>query len=338
MNYQLNKKKVLIISLALGLMILGLSTLRSKGNENHLILAHGMTSDHPVHLGIVHFARLVEEKSDRRIKVTIYPNGQLGAEREILALLQLGAISMTKVSSLTLESFSPLLGILNLPFLFEDQNHFQSVLDSTIGEELLASAKAQRIMGLTYYEAGDRSFYANRPIHSPDDIRGLKIRVMDNPTTIRMLTLLGGSPTPMPYGEVYTALQQGIIDGAENNITALTVNRHGEVSKFFSLNQHIFAPDTLIISEPVWRNLSEEDQRLIKEAADQSKFYQRQLWQEKIAEYEEQAKKSMGVQFIYPDKAPFKEKVKSLHEEYSRKGDNFLRLIEAIKTAAQKEA
>lgn len=334
MSWNINHKRVLLVSLGLILGVLLLSSLRSARNESHLLLAHSMTTDHPVHIGIVEFAKEVEKRSEGRIKITIYPNGQLGSEKEILSLVQIGAITMTKVSTLSLESFSPLLGILNLPFLFENQRHYQKVLDSSVGEELLSAAVDQRLMGLTYYEAGDRSFYAHKPIQGPEDMRGMKMRVMDNPTAIRMLTLLGGSPTPMPYGEVYTALQQGVIDGAENNITALTVNRHGEVSKFFSLDQHIFAPDTLIISEPVWRKMPDEDKKILKEAAEASKVFQRKLWNEKTAEYEKEAKEKLGVQFIYPDKAPFKEKVQILHTEFKKRGENYSRLIDAIKAAA----
>lgn len=330
----MNRKKVLLISLGIIFSVWLVSNLRSAKNESHLLLAHNMTTDHPVHLGIKKFADEVERRSEGRIKITIYPNGQIGSEKEILSLVQLGAISMTKVTTLSLESFSPLFGVLNLPFLFENQSHYQGVLDSEIGEELLSSAVDKKLMGLTYYEAGNRSFYSNRPIRSPKDMKGMKIRVMDNSTAIKMLTLLGGSPTPMPYGEVYTALQQGVIDGAENNITALTVNRHGEVAKFFSLDQHIFAPDTLIISEPVWKKMSPEDQTILKESAVLSKFYQRKLWDEKTAEYEKEAKERMGVNFIYPEKGPFKEKVQVLHSEYSKRGTDYARLIQAIKESA----
>lgn len=316
------------------IFILGLLTflvVRSQEKKSyHFILAHNLFTDHPAHEGMLYFAKELKELSNGRMSVTIFPAAQLGTEKDVLELVQLGAISMTKVSSLSLEAFNPLFGILNLPFIFDNQKHYHDVLDSSVGEELLAAITPQRFRGLTYYEAGDRSFYANKFILRPEDIVGLKMRVMDSPSSIQMLKLLGGSPTPMSYGEVYTALQQGVIDGAENNITAITVNRHGEVSKFFSRDQHIFAPDTLIISAPIWNSLKEEDQQILREAADRSKFYQRKLWNKKVAEFEEIAKNKMGVQFVNPDKKPFKDKVRPLILEYSKRGADYARLIRAI--------
>lgn len=326
----INHKRVLGISLFIVFLFVLYSATIGKAQRN-LILAHNMSTDHPVHQGIAYFAREVEEKSSGELKVRIYPNGQLGSEKEILALIQIGAITMTKVSTLSLESFSPYFGILNLPFLFRDKPHFLGVLDSAIGQELLSSARDQRLQGLTFYEAGARSFYASKPINTPEDVKGMKIRVMDNPTAIRMLELLGGKPTPMPYGEVYTALQQGVIDGAENNITALTVNRHGEVSKYYSLDQHIFAPDTLIISQGVFDALTEDEKTYLRIAAGESTFFQRELWNKKVLEYEKEARGKLGVNFVYPEKLPFIKKVSILHDEYAKKGKDFKRLIQEIK-------
>lgn len=326
----INRNRVYLVT-ALIIGLLGLYKLNFGKGERHLILAHNLSTDHPVHQGIAHFAAQVEERSHGELKVRIYPNGQLGSEKEILSLIQIGAITMTKVSTLSLESFSPYFGILNLPFLFRDKAHFLGVLDSPIGEELLSSARDQRLQGLTFYEAGARSFYAHKAIRSPEDIRGMKIRVMDNPTAIRMLELLGGKPTPMPYGEVYTALQQGVIDGAENNITALTVNRHGEVSKFYSLDQHIFAPDTLIVSQGVFDSLSEDEKMNLRVSAGESKLFQRELWNKKVLDYEVEAREKLGVEFVRPEKGPFIEKVKILHDDYAKNGDDFERLIREIK-------
>jgi tripartite ATP-independent transporter DctP family solute receptor len=303
-----------------------------QGETFHLLLAHNLAPDHPVHLGMEHFARLTRERSQGRISVTLYPSGQLGTEKEVLELVQLGAVTMTKVSSLSLESFSPLVGILNLPFLFRDRAHDFRVLDSAIGEELLAAPTNVRLRGLTFFDAGDRSFYAGKPVLRPADVVGLKIRVMESATAIRMMQLLGGSPTPMPYGEVYTALQQGVIDGAENNVTALTVNRHGEVAKHYSRVQHIFAPDILVISEPVWKKMSVADQAILRTAADEAKAFQRDLWSRKLGEYERIAKEEMGVKFYDPDKAPFQQLVQPLHQEFAARGPQWARLIQAIKS------
>lgn len=304
----------------------------SKSDEidRHFFLAHNLATEHPVHLGMEYFAKRLFVSSQGKMKVTIFPNGQIGTEKAVLELVQLGAISMTKVSSLSLESFSPLVGILNLPFLFRDRDHHFSVLDSEVGEVILSAGASQNLRGLTYYDAGDRSFYASKPIRTPSDVVGLKIRVMENRTAIRMMQLLGGSPTPMPYGEVYTALQQGVIDGAENNLTALTVNRHGEVSKYYSLVQHIFAPDILVVSERIWNDLNPEEAQLIKNAAEESKVFQRKLWEKNLIAYRKEAEEKMGVEFIIPQREGFIELVKPLHEEFEKRGPQYLELIRSI--------
>lgn len=327
-------KKWVLITAALGVaFIAGMQYFyRHQGlAHRHLLLAHNLAPDHPVHLGVEKFAELVKTGSQGRIDVTIYPSGQIGTEKEVLELVQLGAVSMTKVSSLSLESFTPLIGILNLPFLFRDRQHDFHVLDSSIGLELLATPAAQRLRGLTYYDAGERNFYGHKAILRPEDVAGLKIRVMESSTSIRMLQLLGGSPTPMPYGEVYTSLQQGVIDGAENNLAALTVNRHGEVAKHFSRDQHVFAPDILLISEPIWQGMSESDRELLRQSAEASKIYQRTIWEERIKEYEAEARDKMGIHFYDPDKTPFIKKVAPLHQEFESRGPEWSRLIRTIK-------
>ncbi|MES2964266.1 MAG: TRAP transporter substrate-binding protein [Bdellovibrionota bacterium] len=303
----------------------------SAARDLHLLLAHNLAPDHPVHLGMEFFAKRVDEESKGRIHVTVYPSGQLGTEKEVLELVQTGAVSMTKVSSLSLEGFTPLYGVMNLPFLFRDREHFFGVLDGAVGTEILDASRPQALQGLTFYDAGERSFYAKKPIEKPDDVRGLKIRVMENATAIRMMQLLGGNPTPMGFGEVYTALEQGVIDGAENNITALTISRHGEVAKYYSIVQHIFAPDVLLISRDIFDRLSPEDRVLVKKAADDSKVYQREVWQEKFKQYEAEARDKLKVQILRPDKQPFIDKVLPLHEEVAGRGADYRRLIEAVK-------
>lgn len=329
----MRKTSVLVSSLIAVAILVGMQLFRSEKVQTtrHLLLAHGLPPDHPVHLGMVNFKDAVERRSEGRIRITIYPSAQIGNEKQVLELVQLGAISMTKVSSLSLEAFSPLISILNLPFLFKDSAHYHRALDSTVGEELLLTPIPRRMRGLTYYDAGSRSFYGHIPILTPKDMRGLKVRVMESATAIRMMQLLDGSPTPMPYGEVYTALQQGVIDGAENNITAITVNRHGEVAKHFSRVEHIFAPDILLISEPVWQTLSASDQAIVKEEAERSKVYQRELWKEKVIEYEADAARRMGVEFHVPERDLFREKVTPLHQEFEERGEDFARIIRAIK-------
>ena len=225
------------------------------GSSKKLVLAHNNPQDHPVHKGLVDFASKLDELSAGKFETIVYPSEILGREREVLELIQVGALSFTKVSSSSLENFNSLWSVINLPYIFESTEHHFKVLDGDVGDILLDALQENKIQGLAFYNAGARSFYAHKPIMKPEDIEGLKIRVMGSQSAIKMLKAMGGSPTPMPYGEVYTALQQNVIDGAENNVFALTTKKHGEVAKYYSLDEHAMMPDVLVMSAKMWNGL-----------------------------------------------------------------------------------
>jgi len=276
-----------------------------------LRLAHGLAPNHPVHQSILRFADLVEQKTNKTIEVRVYPNGMLGGERETLEQVQNGVLDLTKASASPLETFAPEYKVFNLPFVFRDKAHFLDVLEGPLGARILGSSRPRGFIGLTFYDAGSRSFYAGKPIVTPGDLKGMKIRVQQSPTTIRMVEALGASPTPMAWGEVYPALQSGVVDGAENNITALTNGRHGEVSKFFSMTEHQMVPDVLVISTLAWDGLKKSEQQALLDAARESFVYGRDLWA--TTEQAETAKaQAMGVQISRPDKAPFAAKVQPM--------------------------
>ncbi|MEX0720981.1 MAG: TRAP transporter substrate-binding protein [Balneolaceae bacterium] len=293
-------------------------------------LAHALSTNHPVHLGMERMAELVEEKSDGKLIITIFPSQQLGSEREALELLQIGSIGMTKVSSAALENFVPELRVYSLPYLFKDDEHILSVLDGEIGRELLLAGEDYWLRGLTYYDAGKRSFYTkDRPIETPDDLRGLKIRVMESQMAVTMVRMMNGSPTPISWGELYTALQQGVVDGAENNSPSFLASRHYEVAKYYSLDEHTMLPDLLLISTNHWANLNEQEQTWLQEAADSSAVYQRQLWAEAEIEALEIVEEA-GVEINYPDKEPFMEATAPLYEQYKNTDPDFYNLIQRI--------
>ncbi|MEM9390016.1 MAG: TRAP transporter substrate-binding protein, partial [Bacteroidota bacterium] len=192
-----------------------------------LRLAHGLDVTHPVHQGMVFMAKELEKESGGKLKLTIYPSGQLGAERECLELLQIGSLDITKVSAAVMENFAPNYQVLSLPYIFRDRAHGYAVLDGDVGQQLLDEGEKYRLKGLCFYDAGSRSFYTKeKPINSPADLRGLKIRVQKSKTAVNMVEQLGGSPTPISWGELYTALQQGVVDGAENNPPSFYFSRH----------------------------------------------------------------------------------------------------------------
>lgn len=250
------------------------------------------------------------------MRITIYPSQQLGTERETLELLQIGSLGMTKVSSSVLEGFAPAYKVFGLPYLFRDETHRFAVLDGEVGEDILRSATDFNLLGIGYYDAGTRSFYTkDRPIQSPADLDGLKIRTQESPVAIRMVRSLGGSATPIAWGELYTALQQGIVDGAENNPPSFYTSRHYEVCKFYALDEHTAVPDVLMISTLVWEKLTDQQREWVKTAATESVRYQRQLWKKAVDEALA-AVEEAGVSISRPDKAPFVEKVQPLYEEF----------------------
>ncbi len=294
-----------------------------------LKLGHGLDVNHAVHLAMVKMGEDLAEMSDQKIKIEIYPNQQLGSERECLELLQIGSLDMTKVSVGVLESFAPKMKVFGLPFLFDSREHSFSVLDSDIGQELLDDGQKYWLKGLGYYDAGSRSFYSkNKPINSPDDLKGLKIRVMESPTAIEMIKRFKGSPTPISWGELYTSLQQGVVDGAENNPPSFYLSRHYEVCKFYALDEHTVLPDVLVMSTHTWNRFTKEEQQWIQKAAKNSVDHQRKLWLASEKEALEEIKKA-GVNISYPDKALFREKVQPMYEQM-KKDEVMKVLIEKI--------
>jgi tripartite ATP-independent transporter DctP family solute receptor len=280
-----------------------------------LRLSHNQDRNHPVHKAMKFMADKVKDYTHGEVKIRIYPNGQLGTQRESMELLQSGALDMAKTNASELESFEPAYGAFNVPYIFHSRDHFYRALRGPVGDQILASSKGKGFLGLTYYDSGSRSFYTNKPIYSPKDLKGLKIRVQPSPTAVEMVKLMGGAPTPLAYGELYTALQQGIVDGAENNPTALTNSRHGEVAKYYSMDEHTMIPDVLVISEKSWGRLTPTQQSALRKAAKESMMYEKDLWGQRVRKAVEKAKKSMGVQFIKVDKQPFIEAVKPIHDK-----------------------
>ncbi|MBN1421448.1 MAG: TRAP transporter substrate-binding protein [Planctomycetes bacterium] len=286
------------------------------GRVRVIKLGHGLSPSHTVHKAMLRMAELVERKSGGTLRIEVFPSQQLGTERECLELLQIGSLGMTKVSAAVLEAFAPAFKAYSVPYLFRDDAHRFAVLDGPIGREILLAGERYWLRGLCYYDAGSRSFYTvGRPVRTPEDLVGLKIRTQESPTAIQLIRALGGSATPIAWGELYTALQQGVVDGAENNPPSFHLSRHYEVCKYYSINEHTAVPDVLLISTKVWDRLTGEQRRWLQEAADESAIYQRGLWKEAT----EQAMATVaaaGVEIIHPDKSAFAEKVKDMDEVY----------------------
>lgn len=182
----------------------------------------------------MYMAKKAREKSSGRMVIQIFPNEQLGTEKENIEALQLGYLAATKISTAVMEGFVPRMRVFGIPYLFRDSEHYWKVLKGPIGKELLASGKGKGLRGLCFYDAGSRSFYAKKEIRSPEDLKGLKIRVMNSVMSMKMVGAMGGSPTPIPWGELYTALEQGVVDAAENNPPSFRTSRHYEETLYGS--------------------------------------------------------------------------------------------------------
>jgi len=307
-----------------------------KSNVKVLKLAHSLNMSHPVHKGMAFMAERVEEYSHGKLKIDIYPSGQLGNERELLELLQIGSLTMTKVSVAVMENFAPDYKVFGLPYLFQDKQHLYKVLDGPIGEQMLADGRQYRLLGLCFYDAGSRSFYTTeKKIQTPEDLKGLKIRVMKSNSAVNMVNALNGAPTPISFGELYSALQQGVVDGAENNPPSFYSSRHYEVCKYYTLDEHTTIPDVLLVSTVWWDALSDEEKQWLRKAAQESVVYQRKLWADSEQESLE-AVKAAGVEVIYPDKSKFNEQVQSVYSDYETDA-RMSELIDHIHALGQKQ-
>jgi len=321
----LAKKQIFITVLGIALFIfLSYAVLsRQKDDVVVLKLAHSLDITHPVHKAMEYLAKRVDEKSNGKMQVEIFPNEQLGNEKESIEALQLGYLAMTKTSTSPMEGFVPMMKIFGIPYLFRDSEHFWKVANGPIGRELLLAGESRMLRGLCYYDAGARSFYAKKEIHSPDDLKKveeknqpqLKVRVQNSEMAIKLVQAMGGSPTPVPWGELYTALEQGVVDAAENNPPSFRTSRHYEICRYYILDEHTRVPDMLVISTRVWNNLKPAFQQILQEAVDESVEYQRKIWSE--AEHADiKTVEESGVTIIRPDKKAFQEAVKPIWKEF----------------------
>ncbi|OBT17039.1 hypothetical protein A9264_09940 [Vibrio sp. UCD-FRSSP16_10] len=277
-------------------------------NAKTLTLGHAMNLDSAAHAGMVIFADKVKEKSAGDLQVKIFPNGMLGSERDQAEQVVTGALDMAKINGSLAESFEPTYKAISIPYLFRNSDHMHKFMRSETAEKLLQSSKGKGFIGITLYDSGSRSFYSAKPIKTPEDLAGLKIRVPESPTMMEMVKLLGARATPVPFTEVYTALQQGVIDAAENNISSLVEMKHSEVAKFYAMDQHMMTPDLIMISESTWASLNPEQQKIVKEAAIESMEEEIKIWAATDAKNMKIAKES-GVTFIEVDTSKFRAKV-----------------------------
>ena len=304
-----------VFRLFVGVILISvLNSCASIQDKKTLYFAHSLPISHPVHKGILEMQRALNERSEGKLQIKIFPDGQMGSEREVLELLQIGSIAMTKVSASAMSNFAPEYRVMVVPYLFRDSAHLFRNLEGEVGKQLLESGSEYLLRGVCFYDAGARSFYTKKkPIETPADLKGLKVRVQNDQMSVSMANTLGASATPMAYSELYTALQQNVVDGAENNIPSFVTSNHYEVCKYYSFDEHTLIPDVVVIGTKFWNLLSDQEKEWLEEAAKESVTKQKQYWKETVAENMKMLKEAK-VEFTYPDKAAFVAKSKPVME------------------------
>ena len=278
----LNRRRVLQAGAA-GLAGMSLGACGQAGSRP-LLSSDTHPSDYPTVQAVRHMGEVLREQTDGRLDIRIYAGGQLGSERDTLEITSFGGLDMNRVNLAPLNSIEPMTVIPSLPFLFSSTEHMRQSLDGAPGDVILNSLVPHNLVGLCFYDSGERSFYNTRQaIRTPDDMRGMKIRVQNSDLYVAMIRALGADATPMPLGEVYQSLVQGVIDGAENNWPSYESGRHFEAAPYYSLTRHVMAPEILVMSLSRWRKLSEADQELVVNAAKSSVPFMRELWDARVA-------------------------------------------------------
>jgi tripartite ATP-independent transporter DctP family solute receptor len=303
-------------AVAAGLLV---STGCGKKEETIVLKAADVhEQSYPTTKGLFKMKELLEKWTEGRITVKVYHSGQLGAEKETIEQTQFGAIDINRVSISPVSQVVPEFKVFALPYIFRDRNHMHNVLDGELGKEMMRKLEEHKLVGLGYYDSGQRSFYtAKKPVQSMEDLEGLKIRVQKAEIMLDMARAVGASPTPMAFEEVYSALQTGVIDGAENNLPSYVAKGHYEVATYYTMDAHSRIPELLLFSKATWDKLSEEDQKLIRKAAEQSVPYQRQQWQKRVDESITKAKEA-GCEIITDiDKGPFVEAMDKVYEKHA---------------------
>lgn len=301
-------------------------------------ISHGQSETHPEHLGLLKFKEYVEEHLGDRYEVQIFPNELLGSAQRTVELTQTGAIDFAVAGTANLETFAKVYEIFSMPYLFTSEEVYHEVMnDQEYMNGIYRSTEEAGFCVLTWYNAGTRNFYAKKPIDTPEDLKGMKIRVQQSPASVQMIEAFGAAAAPMSFGEVYTAIQQGVIDGAENNELALTKNKHGEVAKYFSYNQHQMVPDMLIGNLRFLEQLEEEERKIFQEAAELSTKVELEEWDEQTEEARKLAEE-MGVTFLFPDQDAFREKAKNVQREMLQENKQIHPIYEYIQKINEKYA
>ena len=301
--------------------------------QNIVLKAHDThPAGYPTVAAVESMGKKLDAATSGRIKIQTFPGAVLGQEKEAVEQTQIGAIQIARISLGVIGPVVPEVDVFNMPFVFRDVAHMRKVIDGAIGQELLdkVSASPARLIGLGWMDGGSRSLYTKKPVRTPADLKGLKVRMMGNPLFVDTMNAMGGNGIAMAYGEVFTALQTGVIDGAENNPPSMfTSNHYTTGAKYYSQTNHLIIPEILVMSKVSWDKLSKDDQALIKKMAREAQLEQRALWDKSVEEYSAKLK-AAGVEFIQIDNKPFYDATEPVRQKYGAKHQDLMKRIAAV--------
>ena len=284
---------------------------------------------YPTVEAVQRMGKKLEAQTNGRISIQMYPQMQLGGEKEMIEQAQVGALQIARISVGALGPVIDELNVFNMPFIFRDEAHMRKVIDGPIGTELLEKISANpatRLIALGWMDAGTRNVYANKPVTKPTDLKGMKVRMMGNPIFVETMNAMGGNGVAMGFNELYSAMQTGVVDGAENNEPTVLAQNHYQVAKIYSLTGHLIIPEMFVFSKRTWDTLSKDDQALLKKVSREAQIEQRQLWDDKTAKATEELK-AKGVQFVKADKVAFFKATQPVRDKYGAKYAPLLKRI-----------
>ena len=286
---------------------------------------------YPNTIALDKFAELLSAKSGGKMKLKMYHAGTLGSQPDAIEQVRMGGLEIANFSLGPMGPIVPEANVVSLPFIFKDPDHAFRVLEGKAGDMINAGMAKKGLISLAWYDGGARSFYnSKKPIKAPADVAGLKVRVMNNDLYSGMIKALGGNPSPMAFSEVYQSLKTGVVDGAENNWHSYESTGHYEVAKYYSISQHLIIPETLCINAAVWKKLSAEDQKILKEAAQESALLQRKLWKERSKASEKKVKAGGSMINSIPNKGPFQDAMKPVYDKFLADNPNLKPLVKLI--------
>lgn len=312
---------------------LGAASLGASAQTMVLKVADVHPAGYPNVVAVESMGKKLEAATNGRLKIQTFPGGVLGGEKEMIEQTQVGAINILRTSLGPVGTVVPEVNVFNLPFIFRSQEHARAVIDGPIGDELLAkvSASPAKLVAIGWMDGGARSLYTKKPVRTPADLKGQKVRMMGNPLFVDTMNAMGGNGISMGYGEVFTALQTGVVDGAENNAPSyFTSNHYNTGAKYYTQTNHLIIPELLVVSKATWDKLSKDDQALLKKFGREAQMEQRALWDKSVAENTAKLK-SAGVEFIAVDNKPFYEATAPVRAKYGANYADLIKRIEAVK-------